>query len=239
VPGYRDSHRAPTHVEAYDGEFNTEGTPDEILWYLEQPILRRLLTTDPPARVLDFATGTGRISHFLEECLPSAHVDGVDISPEMLALARERCERVHLHEGDITHEPDLVPGPYDLITAFRFFLRAESPLRHEALSAIRDRLAPDGRLVANFHRNPTSLRGLWLRNRRATRDLPFLSGREVEHLLESSGFRIAEVVGYQHCFYRSFPSGPVRVRRHVDAALTRVGPLRSFGTSFIVVARRA
>jgi SAM-dependent methyltransferase len=238
VPGYRDSHRARRQVDAYEAEFRTPGTPDEILWHLEQRILPRLLADLPvPTRVLDFAAGTGRISELLERTFPEASVHGVDVSPEMLEKARERCTDVSFVEGDITRDDDLLHGPYDLVTAFRFFLRAEPALRHDALGAIRGRLSPSGRLVANFHRNPTSVRGLWLRVRPGQRRLPFLSLAEVERLLWAGGFAVERTVGYQHCFYRSHPRGPVVLRRRLDERLADAGALPSLALSFVVVAR--
>ena len=49
----------------------------------------------------------------------------IDVSPDMLALAGARCPRARLIRGDVTTTPGLAPGPFDLITAFRFFLNAE------------------------------------------------------------------------------------------------------------------
>ena len=56
----------------------------------------------------------------------------------MLALARERCPHAKVILGDVTTTPGLAPGPFDLITAFRFFLNAEPTLRNEVLAWMRD-----------------------------------------------------------------------------------------------------
>lgn len=42
----------------------------------------------PPSRILDVAAGTGYIARSLKRLFPSAEVSGVDISPEMIAVAK-------------------------------------------------------------------------------------------------------------------------------------------------------
>src|SRR5438876_41505 len=55
-------------------------------------LLERLRTVDwsSPRSVLDLACGTGRIGAWLRRRCPAAAVDGVDITPEMLDVARSR-----------------------------------------------------------------------------------------------------------------------------------------------------
>jgi release factor glutamine methyltransferase len=57
-------------------------------------------------RVLDIGVGSGAIALSLKDERPDAHVVGVDVSRDALALARENAERlqldVELHEGDET-----------------------------------------------------------------------------------------------------------------------------------------
>ena len=108
-------------------------------------------------RYLDFACGTGRIT---EQIAPLAlHSTAVDISPTMIAVARKKCLATRFHLGDITKEdPDL--GQFDLVSSFRFFGNAQDELRDVALHAITKRLAPDGRLLINSHRNPRAIYAL-------------------------------------------------------------------------------
>jgi SAM-dependent methyltransferase len=64
------------------------------------PIIDRLLTRaelQPGQRILDLGTGTGSVAlASAPRVAPDGHVIGVDISPEMLALARARASRAAL-----------------------------------------------------------------------------------------------------------------------------------------------
>ena len=94
---------------------------------------------------IDFACGTGRVIQFLSS--RSAQVIGVDISAAMLGVARGRAPGARLIEGDVTVDPGLLTETADIVTAFRFLLNAEPPLRAAALDWMRDRLAPGGVLI--------------------------------------------------------------------------------------------
>jgi SAM-dependent methyltransferase len=101
--------------------------------------------------VVELAVGTGRIA------VPIAQggigVIGVDASPEMLAVARERAsaagvaELVDLRVGDLRAPP--VPERVPLaICPFRSLLHMETEgEKLQALRAVRELLEPDGRFV--------------------------------------------------------------------------------------------
>jgi hypothetical protein len=161
------------------------------------------------------------------------------VSADMLALARRRCPDAALILGDVTAEPGLAPGPFDLITAFRFFLNAEPGLRAAALNWMRASLRPEGVVIANFHLNPWSLRGTYLRYRmRAPGPPPMMSVSEAAQLFAAHGFTVRAVLGYSFLPYRRdgrhllAPSA----RRSVELRLAGRRSLRQAGASFLVVA---
>ncbi|MBS4199739.1 class I SAM-dependent methyltransferase [Bacillus sp. FJAT-49732] len=69
-------------------------------------------------RILDLACGTGELSVLLAEA--EFDVTGVDISDDMLMVAREKAERkglnIHLYEQDMTQLEGL--GTFDIISIF-------------------------------------------------------------------------------------------------------------------------
>jgi len=60
-----------------------------------------LLDKTRPLLILDFGCGTGLLSKYLHENLPSAKIDGIDISSEMVARARMSCPNCTFYAGGI------------------------------------------------------------------------------------------------------------------------------------------
>ena len=129
-----------------------------MVWRLERKLLPRIVRkyfpADPPTH-LDFACGTGRVLGLLSPMTTSS--TGVDLSASMLQIARDTIADVEFVEADITRDDLLGNRQFDLITAFRFFPRAEPTLRREALMSIKPHLSPVGALIFNNHRNRGSL----------------------------------------------------------------------------------
>lgn len=116
-------------------------------------IVRDLFPNRVP-RYLDFACGTGRMTQSIEPL--AAETVGVDVSPTMLRVAREKMPGVRFIEQDLTaSQPDI--GTFDLVTSFRFFGNAEHSLRVAVLNALNGVLRPGGYLLINNHRNPRCL----------------------------------------------------------------------------------
>jgi demethylmenaquinone methyltransferase/2-methoxy-6-polyprenyl-1,4-benzoquinol methylase len=93
-----------------------------LLSFGQDPRWRAFLVSRIPpeaTRVLDVATGTGAVALQLVE---QGHtVVGIDQSPEMLAVARERLPAVEFHEGRAESLP-FADGEFDALT-FTYLLR--------------------------------------------------------------------------------------------------------------------
>jgi SAM-dependent methyltransferase len=226
----------------YDGVVYGPESCDSWLWRLERIYLlhvldRRLGTTRP--RYLDFACGSGRVIAALEGGR-MAESTGIDVSSSMLQLARAKLSWSRLIHGDATADPSLLPGRYDLITAFRFFLNAEGRLRARALAVLHEALEDDGLLVLNIHGNATSLRALDLlarRFRRPPADGPQprqLSFFAMRRLLHRHGFEVIEVRGFGAVTGRWHrllgPSVHARLQR-----LLTLGPARYLAVDLVLV----
>jgi ubiquinone/menaquinone biosynthesis C-methylase UbiE len=66
-----------------------------------------------PTRVLDIATGTGYVARRIKERYPSAEVIGVDVSPEMVAVAEENAAEEGLDIEFRTGDAADLPFPAD------------------------------------------------------------------------------------------------------------------------------
>ena len=130
---YRSKFSGQDEARKYDTLFvddSAAGYSHSVMWDYEKHLLDRfvaeLRTTHSRIDYLDFASGTGRILAHVENQVDSA--TGVEISAAMIAIARAKLKRSKVIEADIT-EPGEIEGKYDLITAFRFFLKADPGLR--------------------------------------------------------------------------------------------------------------
>src|SRR6266568_5453904 len=240
---YRQSHLGADKAWSYDEDLWDLRAAKGLDWLVEQQLLTDLLrnAAPPGARsAADFACGTGRILEFLSRYFPSPV--GIDISPDMLALARARCPRARLVLGDVSTTPGLASGPFDLITAFRFFLNAEPPLRRAVLAWMRASLRPRGLVVVNFHLNPFSLRGIYLRLRMNPAETPaMMNAAGALRLFTDSGFRVRQILGYSYLPYRRDGRNlrGAATRRAAETRLAGNGFLRPIAGSFLLVASAA
>lgn len=125
-------------------DFRTENlTPDRLeafyasgVQYIDD-IARRLahLTgVAPQGRALDFGCGTGRLA---EAMSARAQTTGYDISPGMLAKARERG-------GKVDYVDVLPEGPFDWVNSFIVFQHIPPARGMALLEQVLARLAPGG-----------------------------------------------------------------------------------------------
>src|SRR5262249_55096759 len=130
---YSETYQNVSQVERYESDVYRKGGHDAVIWKVEQTLLRRLLDRFYPdhanANALDFACGTGRILAFIRPQVKT--LVGVDISPEMLARAKQKVSDVTFICANILENPQDVPGEKDIVTSFRFLLLSE-PALHEA-----------------------------------------------------------------------------------------------------------
>ena len=110
------------------------------------PAIHERLTADPPARVADVACGVGWAGIAIATAYPGVRVDGFDLDPSSIELARANAElagvsdRVTFALRDAA-DPAAV-GQYDLVVVIEAIHDLNRPV--EVLSAIRGMLRPGG-----------------------------------------------------------------------------------------------
>src|SRR6266581_4402146 len=148
---YSDKYQSAASAKDYEQRIYAAGGGSEALWKIEQQVMDRLLARYCPrhqeAEALDFACGSGRILKYLQARTKS--LIGVDISAAMLELAQEKVgQGVKLICTDIVARPESIPGDRDLVTAFRFLLLAEAPLRAACIAELAKKVkAPGGVMI--------------------------------------------------------------------------------------------
>lgn len=97
-------HAIPIATEdGYEGWAPFYDSPGNQLIDIEQPIVQRILAGLPVGVALDAACGTGRHAAYLAEL--GHQVIGVDSSPEMLAVARQKLPNLEFREADLHRLP--------------------------------------------------------------------------------------------------------------------------------------
>jgi SAM-dependent methyltransferase len=236
---YRESHLDPGKPARYDPKFFEPGTTLNLFWEIEREILGQVVGGMQPRarRSLDFACGTGRVLSRMAELVPETV--GVDVSVPMLARARERCPQSALIEADLTQGTEGVEGKFDVLTAFRFFLNAQPDLRSGVLRALRSLIDDRGRLIVNFHLNPRSVTGTYIRtlSRLRGRDQPLTMALEpARRLLFDHGFEVLDTRGYGYLLHRT-DRVPFSAWGALERRLTAWNPNPDRALNFVLVAR--
>ena len=80
-----------------------EGHRPNPMFMADEPLLQKLISAIPSGRALDAACGTGRWTEFLADS--GQQVTGVDVTPEMLDVARSRVPLADFQQGSIESLP--------------------------------------------------------------------------------------------------------------------------------------
>lgn len=139
-------------VSDYDLEYQSQSEQDIPFW-------RELVTRYTPRRVLELACGSGRIGMELLTISGNFALEGLDISPEMLAAYQRKLERasetlqerVTLHEGDMSAYALPNKGDFDLVllpfNSICHLYEIEQQL--DTFKNTYEHLAPNGRFVVD------------------------------------------------------------------------------------------
>jgi SAM-dependent methyltransferase len=151
-------------------------------------VVRRRL--DEPARLrgLDVGCGGGLSHPYLSSL---GRLEGVDVSPAMVARARERNPDVRYHVGDGTGLP-LDDGAFDVTFTACVLHHVPPPERHGFVREL-GRVTRPGGLVVVFEHNPLNpLTRLAVSRCEFDEDAILLSQRETSRRLAGAGLRVDE-----------------------------------------------
>ena len=112
------------------------------------------------ASLLDVGCGTG--SHARAFIDAGFRVDGIDLEPAFVAIAREKCSEGRFYQGDMTMLD--LPDRYDVVTCLFSaigYVRTESQLR-ASIAGMRALLRPNGLLIVDPWFEPGQLTHGWI-----------------------------------------------------------------------------
>ncbi len=119
----------------------------------------RLVSLAAPVKddqVLDVATGTGLVAHLTAERTDPGLVIGIDLSPNMLAIARSRKAKNIQFMGMAAEHLVFRPGTFDMVTMGEALAYIADPTR--ALEEAHRVLRPDGTLALSCQRRSLNTR---------------------------------------------------------------------------------
>lgn len=129
----------------FDLEFG-HGLRDQAHKNIWLDILKRNIPSHQPMRILDAGCGTGFLSLLLAELGHAVH--GLDFSPRMIAVAREKARRksfqITFSQGD-AEDPPFPPGRFDYVICRHLIWTLPHPDR--ALTCWRNLLSANGGIL--------------------------------------------------------------------------------------------
>lgn len=141
--------------------------------------------------IADIGSGPGHVAEYLSGL--GAQVIGIDLSTEMVAVARKRAPEIPFEVGSMLalDAPDAAWGG---IVAFYSIIHLPPDSRSQALAEFYRALRPSGLLLLAFHsgdENGDERRHLdeWW-GQAVSLDVWFLDPREIEALLSAAGFTV-------------------------------------------------
>lgn len=172
---------------SYDESFG-DFVPRSWHWKAEKEIISScVVQLSRQSRVLDLATGTGRIAGFMRNSLGFTDILGVDVSEEMLTVARNKYPGVVFRNIDVRRTA--FAREFEFISAFRFFGKADDELLNRAVIFIDKALVGGGILMFNNHCNARSLSSNFLSLTRRQR-YPVRYDEEIIRAFISKGYKV-------------------------------------------------
>jgi SAM-dependent methyltransferase len=118
-------------------------------------ILRALesagLDADPPARILDFPCGHGRVLRYLRAAFPDAEITGCDLLRDAVDFCASQLGAIPVYSDPDPAKIPLAPDAFDLIWVGSLLTHLDAPLWIRFLPFFRDRLKRGGVLVFSTH----------------------------------------------------------------------------------------
>lgn len=146
-------------------------------------------------RILDVATGPGRLGFYLEKHLKKAEITGMDINENMLRRAKKIAydskSKVKFMRGDVYDLP-FRDGEFDIITGLRFSMHL--PQFQKALGELSRVLKKDGVLVFDVFNYQSILQLKLLVSHNKKRDCGFYTIDEITNLATGNNLKL---MGYK------------------------------------------
>lgn len=141
-------------------------------------------------KLLDLGCGPGNVSRFILDQRPELHIEAVDLSPAMVALAKNNLPTAECRVGDV-RELDKLAGNYDIIVAgfcIPYLNREEVT---KLIQAAGQKLNEGGLLYLSFMEGDYSLSGYQLSSDGQDKAfIHYYTAVEIRSIIDTTGFEV-------------------------------------------------
>ena len=176
---------------------------DSIIEVNEEKIntlLSKLNITDN-SKVLDIGTGTGVLIPFLKSLNPNGYIKGVDISSEMLNVAREKfrnIEKVSFELVDL--EKDVINETYDSIVLYSMFPHLKDKT-NTIKKLVEKNLEKSGQLIIAHSNSRTFLNNMHKEKNECVSEDRLISVTDQRYLFEKVGLKVVDAFEDNEIYY--------------------------------------
>lgn len=154
-------------------------------------LLSKLNITDN-SKVLDIGTGTGVLIPFLKSLNPNGYIKGVDISSEMLNVAREKfrnIEKVSFELVDV--EKDVINETYDSIVLYSMFPHLKDKT-NTIKKLVEKNLGKSGQLIIAHSNSREFLNNMHKEKNECVSEDRLISVTDQRYLFEKAGLKVVD-----------------------------------------------
>jgi ubiquinone/menaquinone biosynthesis C-methylase UbiE len=142
--------------------------------------------------ICDLGCGPGQIAGYLHS--RGVEVCGIDLSPEMVRLARELNPDIPFQQGDMLSLESVPDDSYRAIAAFYSIIHIPRPSVIDALRELKRVLHTAGTLLLTFHIGRQTIHRDEFLGKEVSLDFHFFETEEMKSFLISAGFELEEVL---------------------------------------------
>jgi SAM-dependent methyltransferase len=140
----------------------------------------------------DIGCGPGQVARYLRD--RGAAVQGIDLSPAMIAEAQARNPDIPFAQGDMLALADVPAGSFAGLAAFYAIVNFSKDDLARAFAELHRVLQPGGWLLLSFHEGDETRHLDEFLERHVMLDFTFFTAADVKAALASAGFKVAELL---------------------------------------------
>ena len=190
---FKEYYKNKSVVDKYEEE-RDKGIKAKVFRRLERRFVE-LLVQGCKQNMLEAGVGTGFITEILRK---HGHLDGFDISTEMIRKTKSKFPDMHIVEGDILNLK--LNKKYDTIVSIRVISHFKFNDAKKALINLRNHLNTNGEVIFNLENRSITRRLLRKIMKWGSTETYQYSSRDINALIKESGLKLSKIIYLDHFF---------------------------------------